>query len=125
MLCVQISITPSRPPEQDEELYPAIPAGISACFVLKAFLSLESKEKEPGAKRGGKEPMEDSWGGGFVEPRRGWVGDMGRGGKEDGEGLFMSRNAEGSGIGLGFSREVGRDSRCPWEEAGAELQFVG
>lgn len=60
-----------------------------------------------------------------MEPRRGRVGDTGRGGNEDGEGLFMSRNAEGSEIGLGFSREAGGDSRCPWGEAGAEQQVVG
>lgn len=44
---------------------------------------------------------------------------MGRGGNEDGEGLFMSRNAEDSEIGLGFSREAGGASPCPWSEAGA------
>lgn len=53
-----------------------------------------------------------------MEPRGGRVGEMGRGGNE----LFISRNAEGSGIGLGFSREVGGDSLSsrfrdePWEQ---------
>lgn len=47
----QISIAP---PGQDKELHPPIPAGISALFVLKGFLSLESRGRGPGAKKGGK-----------------------------------------------------------------------
>lgn len=54
-----------------------------------------------------------------MEPQRGRVGEMGRGGNEGGEGLFMSRNAEDSEIGLGFSREAGGASPCSWSEAGA------
>lgn len=56
--CAPISIAPPGPREQDEELYPAIPAGIAVLFVLKGFLALESEGKEPGAKKGAKKHRE-------------------------------------------------------------------
>lgn len=42
-----------------------------------------------------------------MEPRGGRAGGMGRGGDGNGEGLFMSGNAEDPEIGVGFCRSWG------------------